>query len=81
MLIKDQNNSIPERTEIEEILKECLFKVNSLGAQIRAINFTLHCKIRYSSCDLMPKSKSLIYDDLELEAPIANTVTFIVRQD
>lgn len=81
MLIKDQNSSIPEKLEIEKVLKECLFRIHSLGAEIRAMNFTIHCRLRPSQYDNLSKARKLLYDNTELEAPIANTVTFIVRSE
>ncbi|WP_343303933.1 hypothetical protein AAHN97_20390 [Chitinophaga niabensis] len=79
MLIKDQDACIPEKQEIEQILKECLCQISALGAEVRAVNFTIHCRLRPSPYDKLEKVKKLTYDDSELEAPIANTVTFIIR--
>lgn len=80
MLIKDQDVSIPEKSEIEQILKDCLCQIHALGAEIRAMNFTIHCRLRPSPHDSLGLVKKLTYDDFELEAPIANTVTFIIRR-
>ena len=80
MLIKDQDVSIPEKSEIEQILKNCLCHIYALGAEIRAMNFTIHCRLCPFSHDRSDGFKKLTYDDTELEAPIANTVTFILRQ-
>ena len=79
MFIKDQDNRIPEKSEIEQILKECLNRIKDLGAEIKAMNFTIHCQLRPSPNDVQTISKRLLHDDTELDAPIPNTVTFIIR--
>lgn len=79
MLIKDQDACIPERQEIEQILKDCLFQIHALGAEVRAVNFTIHCVLRPSPFDRFDGVKKLKYYDTELESSVANTVTFIIR--
>ena len=79
MLIKDQDACIPEKQEIEQILKDCIYRIRDLGAEIRAMNFTIHCQLRPSPYDVLTIGKRLLYDDAELDAPIPNTVTFIIR--
>lgn len=79
MLIKDQDACIPEKQEIEQILKDCLYQIHALGAEVRAVNFTVHCVFRPALHDKLEKTKRLIYDDTEVDAPIPNTLTFIIR--
>lgn len=79
MLIKNQDACIPEKQEIEQILKDCLYRIKDVGAEIRAINFTIHCLLRPSPHDVLTIGKKLLYDDTELDAPIPNTITFIIR--
>lgn len=80
MLIKDQDACIPEKQEIEQILRDCLYQIHALGAEIRAVNFTIHCHLRRSQFDLISQMTNLSYHDTELEAPIPNTVTFVIRK-
>lgn len=63
------------KEEIENLLSRCLYEIYQLKSDVRHVEITLHCGRSSGETD----GTSITYWETELDTPISNGVTYLLR--